>query len=239
MASGGSPWKGYLLVAVTVLIVLATTGTWNPWPKVWNWVDTSEPIAGGSARWQQTIGGSPQSAAIAGDAVIVEYRTSVEAYGLTAGVKLWGSDADWASIAGRGPDVVVVTGRLLTKGYQVLDPHTGAVRRADTTATAVWTYQDAILDLSCAKGGQCRLSAWDPHGSTPKWTVDTGRIGFVLNAANPDLPDTRQLTAAGVDDDVARPRILPALIGLPDDGKVRIVDTATGEVVQLMEPAAD
>ncbi|HEY0002044.1 MAG TPA: hypothetical protein VGB74_16455 [Actinoplanes sp.] len=239
MASGGSPAKGYLLVAVTVLIVLATTGAWNPWPKVWAWVDTSEPIADGAARWQQTIGGSPRSVALAGDAVIVEYRTSIEAYGLTAGVKLWGSDADWAATAGRGSDVVVVTGRLLTKGYQVLDPRTGAVRRADTAATAVWTYQDAVLDLRCAKGGDCRLTAWDPRGNSPKWTVSTGGIGFVLNAANPDLPDTRQLTTASVDDDVARPRKLPTLIGLPDDGKVRLVDTASGKVVQVVEPAAD
>jgi outer membrane protein assembly factor BamB len=235
MASGGSPWKGYALVAIVVAIVLATTGVWNPWPGIWNWANTSEPIAGGAARWQQRIGGSPQSVTIAGDAVIVEYRTSVDAYDLTAGIKLWGNDADWASVAGQGSNAVVVTGRLLTKGYQVLDPRTGSVRRADTAATAVWTYRDAILDLHCGKGSECQLTAWDPAGSTPKWTVDTGGIGFVLNAANPDLPDTRQLTAAGVDDDVARPRVLPGLIGLPDDGKVRVVNTATGKVVQVVQ----
>ncbi|MET0415954.1 MAG: hypothetical protein ABW022_08040 [Actinoplanes sp.] len=239
MASGGSPWRGYALVAVVVVIVLATTGVWNPWPKVWEWVNTSEPIAGDAARWQQRIGGSPQSVSIVGDAVIVEYRTSVEAYGLTAGVKLWQNDADWAAVAGGGNDAVVVTGRLLTKGYQVLDPSTGAVRRADTVATAVWTYQDAILDLHCAKGSECVLTAWDPDGRTPKWTLDTGGIGFVLNAANPDLPDTRQLTAAQVDDDVARPRMLPAVLGLPDDGQIRVVDTATGRVTRTVQPAAD
>jgi len=239
MASGGSPWKGYALVAVVVMIVLATTGVWNPWPKIWSWVNTSEPIAPGVARWEQRIGGSPQSVSIVGDAVVVEYRTSVEAYGLTAGVKLWGSDADWAAVAGSGTDAVVVTGRLLTKGYQVLDPRTGAVRRADDKASAVWTYRDAILDLHCAKGSECVLSAWKPDGRTPMWTVDTGGIGFVLNAANPDLPDTRQLTADQVDDDVARPRLLPAVLGLPDEGQVRIVDTATGRVTRTVRPAGD
>ena len=52
------------------------------------------------SQWQTRIGGSPQNVTIAGDAVIVEYRTSVEAYGLGAGVKLWGSSADWAGVAG-------------------------------------------------------------------------------------------------------------------------------------------
>ena len=240
MASGGgSPWKGYALVVIVVVVVLATTGTWNPWPQVWAWVNTSEPIAGDAARWQQQIGGSPQSVSIVGEAVIVEYRTSVEAYGLTAGVKLWGSDADWAAVAGTGTDAVVVTGRLLTKGYQVLDPSTGAVRRADTAATAVWTYADAILDLRCAKGSECVLTSWDPDSRTPRWTLDTGGIGFVLDAANPDLPDTRQLTASQVDDDVARPRLLPAVLGLPSDGEVRIVDTATGRVARTVRAEPD
>jgi hypothetical protein len=239
MASGGSPWRGYGLVAVVIVIVLATTGVWNPWPRVWAWVNTSDPIAGDAARWQQRIGGSPQSVSIVGDAVVVEYRTSVEAYGLTAGVKLWESDADWAAVAGTGADAVVVTGRLLTKGYQVLDPRTGAVRRADTAATAVWTYRDAVLDLHCAKGSECVLTAWEPDGRSPKWTVDTGGIGFVLDAANPDLPDTRQLTASQVDDDVARPRMLPPVLGLPDDGQVRIIDTATGRVSRTVRPETD
>ncbi|WP_127498611.1 hypothetical protein [Actinoplanes solisilvae] len=239
MASGGRSFKGFSLVAIVVVIVLATTGVWNPWPQVWTWVNTSEPIAGGAARWQQTIGGSPQSVAIAGDAVVVEYRTSVEAYGLTAGVKLWDSDADWAAVSGTGNEAVVATGRLLTKGYQVLDPRNGSVLRADTEATAVWTYRNALLDLHCAKGGDCQLTAWAPRGATPLWTVDTGGIGFVLNAANPELPDTRQLTGDRVDADVARPRLMPSLIGLPDDKKVRVIDTASGKVVQIAEPGLD
>lgn len=232
-------WKGYALVVIVILVVLATTHVWNPWPNVWSWVNTSKPIAGDAARWQQRIGGSPQSVTIAGDAVIVEYRTSIDAYDLTAGLKLWNNNADWASIAGQGTGAVVVTGRLLTKGYQVLDPRTGAVRRDEKTATAVWTYQDAIVDLRCGKGNECQLTAWPPAGSTPKWTVDTGGIGFVLDAANPDLPDTRQLTASNVDDQVAGPRSMPALIGLPDDGKVRVIDTATGKVAQVVEPGPD
>ncbi len=209
MASGGSPRGAYAVAAVVVVIVLSTTGVWNPFPKIWSWLNTSEPIAAGVSRWQTTTGGSPQSVTIANDAVIVEYRTSIEAYGLFAGLKLWGNDADWAAVAGEGSDAVVVTGRLLTKGYQVLDPRSGIVRRSDTEATAVWAYRNAILDLHCGKGSDCELTAWDPRGNA-RWRVSTGGIGFVLNAANPDLPDTHPLTAQNIDDDVAGPRYMPA-----------------------------
>ncbi|HWS34958.1 MAG TPA: hypothetical protein VN408_19740 [Actinoplanes sp.] len=211
---------------------------WNPFPQLWSWINTSGPIAAGT-RWQQSLGGSPQSVAVAGDAVIVEYRTSVEAYGKTAAVKLWSSDADWAEIAGKGTDAVVVTGRLLTKGYQVLDPSTGTVRRADTTASAVWTHRDAIVDLSCSGGDDCRLTAWDPRSNKQLWTVGAGSIGFVLDAANPDLPDTRRLISGDVDDDLPGPSSLPGLLGLPHDNEVRVIDTASGRLVQTVKPPRD
>jgi outer membrane protein assembly factor BamB len=227
------------IFAVVTLVVLALTHVFNPWPRVCNWFTAAGPVAKGSQQWQIKLAGSPDSATIAGDAVIVEYRTRVESYGLGAGVKLWQSDADWASVAGDGADAVVVTGKLLTKGYQVLDPRSGVLRRSDSTATAVWAYANAIVDLSCVKGGECRLSAWDPRGKSPLWTVSTGGIGFVLDAANPDLPDTQPLGASQVDDQVAGRPYLPALLGLPDDGRVRIVDTAIGKVVQTVTPGPE
>jgi outer membrane protein assembly factor BamB len=238
VASGGSA-KGYALVGVVVVIVLATTGVWNPFPKIWSWINQSDPIAAGVATWQTAIGGSPRSVTISGGAVVVEYRTSVEAYGITGGVKLWKSDADWAGVAGGATDAVVVVGRLLTKGYEVLDPATGAVRRRDTEATAVWTYADAVLDLRCPKAGECELSAWEPRGIKPMWTVSTPGIGFVLNASNPDLPDTQPLGASQVDGQASGPRPMPHLIGLPGDRKVQVVDTAQGRALQIRTPARD
>ncbi|WP_199510277.1 outer membrane protein assembly factor BamB family protein [Nucisporomicrobium flavum] len=239
MASGGPSAKSVALVGVVVVIVLATTGVWNPFPKLWSWITKSDPIAPGVATWQTAIGGSPQSVTITGGAVIVEYRTSVEAYGLTAGVQLWKSDADWAGVAGGDSDAVVVVGRLLTKGYEVLDPATGAVRRKDTAATAVWTYADAILDLRCPSAGECELTAWEPRGSKPMWTVPTPGIGFVLNASNPDLPDTQPIGNNRVDVRVAGPKPLPNLIGLPGDGKVQVIDTAQGRVALTRTPSRD
>ncbi|KUL27609.1 PQQ-binding-like beta-propeller repeat protein [Actinoplanes awajinensis] len=237
MASSGT-WKGLTLVAAITVTVLASTGVWNPFPQVWDWISTSGPVAPGT-QWQQRLGGTPQSVSVAGDAVVVEYRTSVEAYNLTTAVKLWSTDADWAALAGQGADAVVVTGRLLTKGYQVLDPRSGTVRRADTEASAVWTYQNGIVDLHCAGGNQCRLTAWDPRAGTQLWSVETGGIGFVLHAANPDLPDARRLGSGDVDDDAAGPAVMPGLIGLPDNGRVRVIDTANGHLVQTVQTGPD
>jgi hypothetical protein len=227
------------VVAGAVLVVLATTGIFNPFPKLWSWVNTSPPIAPGTAQWQQQLSGSPQSVMFANDTAIVEYRTSVESYGLGAGFKLWTADADWASVAGGDGNAVVVTGKLLTKGYQVRDPRSNRILRSDTAATAVWTFLDAILDLHCVKGGACTLTAWDPHGSRPLWTVPTGSIGFVLHAANPDLPDTQPLTSPQAAGDVAGPPFLPSMIGLPDNGQVRVVDTAAGRVVRTVTPGTN
>jgi outer membrane protein assembly factor BamB len=235
MASGS--WKGFTLVAAVTVTVLATTGVWNPFPKVWDWLSTSGPVAPGT-RWQQRLGGTPQSVSVAGDSVVVEYRTSVEAYSLSTSVRLWTTDADWAALAGQGSDAVVVTGRLLTKGYQVLDPRSGTVRRADTEATAVWTYRNGIVDLHCSGGNDCRLTAWDPRAGTQLWSVATGGIGFVLHAGNPDLPDARRLGTGDVDDDVAGPPLMPGLLGLPDGGRVRVIDTAAGRLVQTAQPGA-
>ena len=231
--------RNYALIAVVAVIVLATTNVWNPFPRLWGWISATDPVAPGVAQWQASLGGAPQSIRIAGDSVIVEYRTSVEAYGLGGGVRLWKSDADWAATAGAPDEPVVVTGRLLTKGYQVLDPRTGAVRRTDTRATAVWAYSNAVLDLHCASGDQCELTAWEPRGPRPLWTVSTAGIGFVLNAADPDLPDTQPLSSRRVDDQAAGPGLMPSLIGLPGDGKVRIVDTAVGRVVQTIDPGPE
>ncbi|MFI1996509.1 hypothetical protein [Actinoplanes sp. NPDC020271] len=235
MASG--TWKGVTLVAAVTVTVLASTGVWNPFPQLWEWVSTSGPVAPGT-RWQQRLGGTPQSISVVGESVVVEYRTSVEAYNLTTAVKTWQSDADWAVTAGQGSDAVVVTGRLLTKGYQVLDARTGTVKRSDTEASAVWAYQNGIVDLHCA-GDDCRLTAWDPRAGTRLWSAEAGGIGFVLHAANPDLPDSRRLGTGDVDDDAAGPAMMPGLLGLPDNGKVRVIDTATGKLVQTLQSGPD
>jgi hypothetical protein len=219
-----------------VLVILVSTNTWNPFPGIWEWVSASRPLASPAVAWQQRLGSGPQSVTFAGNAVVVEHRTSVEARGVSSGAQLWEKDKDWAAVAGDGLDSVVVVGELLTKGYQVLEPASGAVRRTDKRAVAVWTYRNALLDVHCDAAKECQLSAWEPRGSSPMWTVDLPGVGFVLFADNPDVLDTKPLSTRRVDGGASGPTLMPPLLGFPIDGKVRVVDTATGRVAQDLEP---
>jgi outer membrane protein assembly factor BamB len=225
----------YLVLAVIAVVLLAVTNVWNPFPGLWAWVTQTRPLASPTAAWQQKLGGSAKTVTITGTSVIVEYRTRVEAFGLSAGVQLWERDTDWSAVAGTDTDAVVVTGELLTKGYEVLDPANGTVRRKDTEAVAVWTYDNAILDVRCLKARDCELTSWSPRGGAPEWRVSTPGIGFVLFADNPDLPDARVLHADPVHDGAGGPSELPGLIGFPADGKLHVVDTAAGRVVQVID----
>jgi len=189
--------------------------------------------------WQQQLGGTPRSGTIAGGAVIIEHRTLVESRGLASGAQLWEHKADWAAVAGEGNNAVVVTGKLLVKGYEVVDPLTGAVRRKDSEARAVWTYRNGMLDVRCHGPEDCTLTAWDPRGSTPLWSVEIPGIGFVLFADNPDILGTQPMTTKRIDDNAGGPDLMPPMLGLPIDNRVYVVDTAAGKVVREIEPERD
>lgn len=236
---GGLRLRGWLLLALVTVVVLATAGVWNPWPGVWDWVDRSEPISEPDVVWQQRIGGTPKSVTIAGGAVVVEQRTRVEARSLATGVQLWERKADWSAVAGGDRDPVVAVGKLLVKGYELLDPTTGVTRRRDDDAVAVWTYRNLLLDARCTEATDCTLSAWDPRGTAPLWTAFLPGVSTGLFADNPDLLGTRRLSTTRVDDGVAGPEAVPPLLGFPVDGRVHVVDTATGRVLQDVEPGRD
>jgi hypothetical protein len=227
--------KCYAALAVVVVVVLALTGVWNPWPGVWTWVNRSEPIAAPVAAWQQKLGGAAQSVAVTDAAVVVEYRTKTEAFGTRDGVPLWESDADWSAVAGSGRTAVVVTGELLTRGYQVRDPGTGSVRRTDTEALAVWTYADALLDVRCRGADDCELRFWEPHGTAARWTVAIPGVGFVVFADNPPLPGVRTATGDQFGDQVTGPGPLPGLLGFPAGDRLHLVDTAAGRVARVVD----
>jgi outer membrane protein assembly factor BamB len=171
--------------------------------------------------------------------VVLEHRTLVESRSLASGARLWETTADWAAVAGSGATAVVVLGKLLVKGYDVVDPVSGSVRRRDSEAVAVWTYRNALVDVRCHGAQDCTLTAWDPRGTTPLWTAPVPGIGFVLFADNPELLDTKALSARRVDDHAAGPDLMPPVLGFPIDGKVYLVDTATGQVQQELSPERD
>ncbi|MER7439333.1 PQQ-binding-like beta-propeller repeat protein [Micromonospora avicenniae] len=240
MAKGrGRGVRAVLLLALIAVVALAATGVWNPFPRVWDWVDRSEPIAEPDVVWQQRIGGTPKSVTIAGETVVVEQRTRVEARALATGGQLWERKADWAAVAGADRNAVVVVGKLLVKGYEVLDPTTGVTRRRDDDAVAVWTYRNLLLDARCVQPTDCTLSAWDPRGAKPLWTAFLPGVGSGLFADNPGLRGTRRLTAQRLDEEMAGPEPVPPLLGFPVDGRVHVVDTATGSVLQNVEPGRE
>ncbi|MGN9810525.1 outer membrane protein assembly factor BamB family protein [Micromonospora sp. BQ11] len=206
---------------------------------MWDWVNRSQPISSPDVVWQQRIGGTPRSVTIAGDAVVVEQRTRVEARGLATGSRLWERKADWAAVAGADRDAVVVVGKLLVKGYEVLDPTTGATRRRDGDAVAVWTYRNLLLDARCVDATDCTISAWDPRGTAPLWTAFVPGVRSGLLGDNPGLLDTRRLDALRIDEEVAGPEPVPGLLGFPIDGRVHVLDTATGRVLADIEPGRE
>nr|WP_089009740.1 PQQ-binding-like beta-propeller repeat protein [Micromonospora viridifaciens] len=231
--------RGGLLLGLIVVVVLAATGVWNPFPGMWDWIDRSEPISEPDVVWQQRIGGTPKSVTIAGDTVVVEQRTRVEARSLATGSQLWERKADWAAVAGGDRDPVIAVGKLLVKGYELLDPTTGVVRRRDDEAVAVWTYRNLLLDARCGQATDCTLSAWEPRGTKPLWTAFLPGVHTGLLADNPELLGTRRLDAPRIDDGVAGPEAVPPLLGFPVDGRVHVVDTATGRVLQNVQPGRD
>lgn len=227
------------LVAV-LLVVLGFTGVLTPFlNNVWAFVNKSSPLSTPAPAWQTQLGGTPRTATVAGGAVVIEYRTLIEARGLGSGSQLWEKKADWAAVAGEGNGAVVVTGKLLVKGYEVIDPLSGFVRRKDTEARAVWTYRNALLDVRCHGAQDCTLTAWEPQGTTPLWTAQIPGIGFVLFADNPDILGTQPMTTKRIDDNAGGPDRMPPMLGLPIDDHVFVVDTATGRVVQDLEPERD
>ncbi|MEU4771487.1 PQQ-binding-like beta-propeller repeat protein [Micromonospora sp. NPDC023644] len=238
-AGGLGGWRGGLLLALAAVVALAATGVWNPFPAVWDWVDRSEPISEPDVVWQQRVGGTPRSVTIAGDTVVVEQRTRVEARSLATGAQLWERKADWSAVAGGDADPVVVVGKLLVKGYEVLDPTTGATRRRNGDAVAVWTYRNMLLDARCVDATDCTVSAWDPRGTDPLWTAFVPGVRSGLLGDNPGLLGTRRLDAVRIDEEVAGPEPVPPLLGFPIDGRVHVLDTATGRVLQDVEPGRD
>ena len=238
MAKGadGPCVKCWLAFTLVILVVLVATEVWNPFPNAWDWVSQSEQMSTPAPAWQERIDGSPRSVTVAGNVAIVEHRTSVESRSLSSGVRLWEREADWAAVAGGEQDPVVVVGKLLVKGYEVLDPASGAVRRRDNAAVGIWTYRNALLDARCHQPRDCTLTAWDPRGTAPLWTADLPGIGVAVLADNPELLGIRPLSTARVDKHAGGPDLMPALLGFPIDGRVHVLDTATGRVVRDLKP---
>ncbi len=121
----------------------------------------------------------------------------------------------------------------------MLDPVTGVTRRRDDRAVAVWTYRNLLLDAYCVQATDCTLRAWEPRGNAPLWSAFLPGVHSGLLADNPELLGTRRLGATRIDGGVAGAESVPPLLGFPVDGRVHVVDTATGRVLQNVQPGRE
>ncbi|MFI5840383.1 hypothetical protein ACIA8K_11820 [Catenuloplanes sp. NPDC051500] len=230
----------WLILAVVALVTLALTNVWNPWPGLLAWVNQSGTLSEPAPLWQQRVGALPRTVTIAGGAVIVDRGDAVEGRAIASGGVAWEKTGiSWNAVAGDGNDAVVLTGELLVKGYQVINPANGTVLRQSTDAIGVWTYRNLLLDVRCFAAKDCVLSAWEPRGAAPLWSTDLPGIQVGLSADNPKSFGTQLLTTPRVNDDAAGPQPAPVLLGLPIDNKVYVVETATGRVARVTDPGRE
>lgn len=213
----------WLIVVVALLTLTISTGAWNPFPGLWDWLNTSRPLSDPVTAWQERLLGVPKSVTVLDRYVVIEHRESVEVRNRASGRQLWQTKADWAAVAGG----LVVVGTLLTKGYEVRETSSGAVIRRDSKASAVWTFTNAMLDVSCRTSKDCELVARDPEEGTEKWVVGLPGIGFVLFADNPGLAGARQMGSGQTP--------MPPLLGFPIDHRVHVVDTTTGRLLRAVQ----
>lgn len=237
MAKGRSTASGWLVAALVVMITLVSTGLWNPFPGLWDWINTSATLADPEPRWQERLGGKPSGILTADGYVVVEQREEVEVRSLSTGVRVWSADADWITVAGPPGRTVVITGKLLVKGYRVLDPRNGSEIRRNDKAAAVWTWSNAMIDVACRDAQDCTLTAREPASGDELWHADLPGVGFVLFADNPDLPSTRPLETDRADDRLTGAGRMPRYLGFPIDDQLHIVDTADGAIVRVVKPA--
>jgi hypothetical protein len=229
------PSTGWLVAVAVAVTLLASTGIWNPFPNLWSWLSTSRPIADPALQWQQRLGGVPRSVTVLDRIVVVEQGESVEARTRAGGRRIWEAKSDWATVAGPPERAVVVSGTLLTKGYEVRDAVSGLLLRKDDHAAAVWSFADALLQVECGTPKDCDLTAREPVTGDQIWRTALPGVGFVLFADNPKLA---MGAALGPDGMRVRPQPapMPGLLGFPIDGRIYAVDTAQGITFPAVTP---
>lgn len=226
------------MAVVAVLTLLVTTGLWNPFPGIAAWLTTSQPLADPALPWQERLGGVPKSLTLLDRFVVVEQRESVEVRSRSSGRRIWQTKSDWATVAGPPERTVVVSGMLLKKGFEVRDAATGMVLRRDTRALAVWSFSNALLDVTCGTPKDCELTAQEPASGDVIWRAGLPGIGFVLFADNPKLAMGASMGADRIEPR-SEPVMMPKLLGFPIDNRIHIVDTTDGRVLPVVEPDRD
>jgi len=226
MAKGRAIGQFEAMLGVVGLLALGVaygvaTG-WNPLPRLQGWLDRAHALAEPAPAWTVTAGDEPSGAVVAGTAVVISSGRTVSGYTLSGGTQQWTRETGWSAVAGSGAGAVVVAAKA-KRGYDALDPATGAVRWSDPTATGAWTFTDLVIGVACPQPGACTLTARAPDGGAVRWQASlTGDVHGV-SGVNHALAGLRPLGRA-----VGVPAPVPPLLGFPVDDRVQVVDSRNG-----------
>jgi len=215
---------GVLTLATSYILI---TGQ-NPGPAVLDWLDRLGALSSPAPAWETRLGGRPDYAISANGVVVLIGRGAVDVRDSRTGDPVWARDVPWAAVAGTESGRVVVTGRLNQKGFEVVDPATGALRWADEQATGVWTYRNVVLAMTCPGLSDCTLAAHEPTRGDVRWRTPVPGVGKVLGGVNHELLGSQPLSSSNVDSRVASPIESPVMLGFPLDGKVQVMDVESG-----------
>jgi hypothetical protein len=204
------------LLALGVAYSIATG--WNPLPRLQGWLDRNHTLAEPAPAWTVTTTDEPSSVVAVGTAVVIMTGRTVSGYTLGSGTQQWTKEVPWSAVAGS----VVVAGKN-KRGYDALEPATGAVRWSDATATGAWTFTDLVIGIACPQAGNCVLTARAPGNGAIRWQVALPGDVHGLGGANHKLAGVRPLGKA-----TGLPEPVPPLLGFPVDDKVQVVDTRGG-----------
>jgi outer membrane protein assembly factor BamB len=233
---------GFMTLALAVTI-LAATNAWTPLPVLDRWWTNLTALSKPAPAWTIRMSGAPDIAGVTTDGVVVlATRGFVEAFARSTGAPLWQHQASWALPAG---DVVVMHMRPTDPdaeearegGYSVVQPLSGTVIWSEPDATSVWAFADSILDLVCADRDSCtlRLRRHGDNGSQI-WSIPVSGDGRRIAGPSPPLATPRDpagwFTAAAA----GAPGPVPAVIGLPIDGRIHLIDTLAGRHIRELEP---
>lgn len=229
-----------LLLVAGLLTLLVVAGTVpNPFPAIWDWINRERPITTGM-EWQDRVGGRPSGAHLLDGGMVLNAGRKAQIWDHHSGRMVTQWTAGWVTVAGSGSDAVVVAGEMLSRGYELRDPDTGAVVGRNEDARAVWGFADARLDLWCDGPRTCELRRYRPGSEQPLWTAALPGSGSGLIGPDPELTGTRVEAPTPLEPELLGRSPLPRLLGIPLGGdRLAVVETDSGRVLSTHEAGGD
>jgi hypothetical protein len=201
----------------------------GPADAVWR-LPASQVGGGATAAFTTALSGrrKPVDVVVVGGYPAFTEASTVRAVDRATGAPMWRRDhADLVGVVGSGASATVVAGVNLERDdlwdFDALDAGTGALRWSIRGATALWTFSDRVLSLSC-QPKSCLLTARTPTNAAVLWSA---RI--------PGTP-ANELTGANPSDEnwTREPGPMPALVGIAMESSTVLVSTRRGSVMNIV-----